>query len=425
MSRLFSNIMLVLLLLVSAQAFSQSKEELEKRKKQLEKDIQYTQSLMMEAAKNKESSIEQLNLLTTKISIRQELIDNIVAQVKLLNKQISETGRIVQRLEDDLKKLKEEYAKMIYYAYKNKGYYDRLMFLFSAEDFNQAYKRLKYMQQYTKYRQKQAELIQQTQKVLSAQIEDYEKQKKKKSALLTKSEEEKLQITTELDQKNKLVESLQNKEKELLKELKKKQRDAEKVKEAIAEAIKKEIEKARREAEAAAAAAKAKEKEKGTTTETKVEVRASGFSLTPAEAAISGNFESNKGRLIWPVERGSITGRFGPQKHPVLAGVTTNNTGIDISTDKAMSARAVFDGSVSAIFSVPGGNKAVMVRHGEFISVYVNLAHVNVKMNDDIKFKDEIGTVATDQTTGQTSLHFELWKGKILLNPTDWILKSK
>lgn len=413
MSRVFSNIALVLLVLVSVQAFSQSRDELEKKKKQLEKDIQYTQSLMLEAAKNKENSIEQLNLLTTKISIRQELIDNIIAQVRLLNKQISETGKIVQRLEDDLKKLKDEYAKMIYYAYKNKGYYDRLMFLFSAEDFNQAYKRLKYMQQYTKYRQKQAELIQQTQKALSAQIEDYEKQKKQKSALLTKSEEEKLQITTEIEQKNKLVESLQDKEKDLLKELKKKQKEADKINKAIEDAIKREIELARIKAE--------KAKEKGTT----VEVKASGFALTPEEAVVSGNFEGNKGRLIWPVERGSITGTFGPQRHPVLANVTTNNTGIDISTDKGMSARAVFEGNVSAIFSVPGGNKAVMVRHGEYISVYVNLAHVNVKMNDDVKLKDEIGIVATDHNNGQTALHFELWKGKILLNPTDWILKSK
>lgn len=414
MSRVLSHIMMLMLVLFSVQAFSQSKEELEKRKKQLEKDIQYTQTLMLEAAKNKETSIDQLKLLTTKISIRQELIDNIVAQVKLLNKQISETGRIVQRLEDDLKKLKEEYAKMIYYAYKNKGYYDRLMFLFSAEDFNQAYKRLKYMQQYTKYRQKQAELIQQTQKVLSAQIEDYEKQKKRKSALLTKSEEEKLQITTEIEQKNKLVESLQNKEKQLLKELKKKQKEAEKLQNAIAEAIRKEMERARIEAEKNA-------EKKGA----KVEVKASGFALTPEEAVVSGNFEGNKGKLTWPVERGSITGKFGPQKHPVLPNVTTNNTGIDISTDANIVARAVFQGKVSAIISIPGANKAVMVRHGEFITVYSNLAQVSVKMNDEVGLKQEIGTVATDHGSGQTSLHFELWKGKVLLNPSDWIAKGK
>lgn len=396
-------------------ALAQDKDELSKKKDQLEKDIQYTNKLIEETSKNKENSLSQLNLLNTKISIRQELINTIIQEVRLLDKQITETGLVVQQLENDLNKLKEEYAIMIQYAYKNKSYYDRMMFIFSAKDFNQAYKRMKYMQQYAQYREKQAELIQKTQQVLSKQIEDFEKRKKQKASLLVKSEEEKLQITTEISEKNKLVESLKDKEKELKKEVKKKQREREKLQKEIDRIIAEEIARQKKLAEA-----KAKE-----TGKTAAPARASGFSLTPAEVALSSNFEGNKGKLPWPVERGHITGRFGLQDHPILPGVKINNKGIDISTETAAKARTVFEGTVTAVLPIPGSNTVVMIRTGEFITVYSNLTQVEVKKDDKVSLKQSIGTIALDQSNNSTVLHFEMWKGKILLNPSQWILPMK
>lgn len=421
MSKGFLYILFLLLLQgVALTGFAQqTSEELNKKKAQLEKDIEYTNKLIQETSKNKEASLEQLNLLNTKISIRQELINTIIREVRLLDKQITETGKIVQQLESDLKKLKDEYAVMIQYAYKNKGYYDRMMFLFSAKDFNQAYKRMKYMQQYTEYREKQAELIKQTQKVLSAQIEDYEKRKKQKASLLVKSEEEKLQIATEVTEKNKLVDSLKDKEKELKAQARKKQKERAKLQKEIDRIIAKEIAaaEAKAKAEEEARAKAAGETEKPTT------VRASGFSLTPAEVALSSNFASNKGKLPWPVEKGSITAHFGPQK--ILGNIEINNKGIDISTEASAKARAVFEGTVSAVLTIPGSNTVVMVKTGEYISVYSNIAQADVKKGDKISLKQSIGTIAVDEGSNISILHFQVWKGKILLNPEDWILPVK
>ncbi len=403
-------------LVLAISGFGQTAKELEEKKKRLQDDIKYTNKLLDETESSKKNSLNQLRLLGTKIEMRQELIKTISKEVKLIDRQINQTNSVVGSLENDLKKLKAEYAQMIYFAWKNQSSYDRLMFIFSSKDFNQAYLRLKYIQQYADYRKKQAKIIKETQTALSGKIDVLKKSRTEKAALLTNEEQEKLKLTSEKKEKDELLESLQNREAQLKKDLKQKQNEAQKlqkeIERIIAEEIKKRAEEARKKAEADKAAGKEVKETKG-------------FSLTAEETLISDNFEINKGKLPWPSANGIITGHFGEQSHPDLPNVKINNNGIDIGMDKGAKARAVFDGTVSAIISIPGAYKAVMVRHGEFISVYANLEEVYVKKDEKIKLKQEIGKVHTDESEGKTELHFEIWKGSSKTNPEEWILLKK
>lgn len=408
------SLLLIGYLLLFFAGFAQTQKELEEKKKRLQDDIKYTNKLLDETENSKKNSLTQLRLLNTKIEMRQELIKTISKEIKLIDKQINQTNSVVGALEQDLKKLKTEYAKMIYFAWQNQNQYDRLMFIFSSKDFNQAYLRLKYIQQYSDYRKKQAKIIKETQTALSEKIDVLKKSRKEKAELLKTEEQEKLKLTSEKQEKDDLIKNLQDREAQLKKELKQKQNEAQKLQKEIERIIAEEIRKREEEARKKAAADKAAGKEAKETPK--------GIALTPEEMLISDNFEMNRGKLPWPSEKGIITGRFGEQNHPDLPNVKINNNGIDIGTDKGAKARAVFDGTVSAIISIPGAYKAVMVRHGEFISVYANLEEVYVKKDDKIKVKQEIGKVHTDEAEGKTELHFEIWKGNVKTNPEEWIL---
>ncbi len=400
---------MLLLVLSWAVAFGQNKAELENQKKQLLKDIEFTNKLLNETAANKKATLNELNLLSSKINKRQQLINTILREVELVQKQIDETKGVVKALEDDLKRLKDEYAKMLYYTYKNQSQYDRLMFILSSEDFNQAYKRIKYFQQYAKHRQQQAEAIEDVKKALESRTEELADKKMKMAYLVEDKEKEKIQLSTEKEQQDKMVLTLKQKESQLRKDLEQKKRDAKKLEKAIARIIEEEIRKAKEKA--------AKD---NTATTTK-----SGFALTPKELELSGQFADNEGKLPWPSERGVITSYFGEHPHPTLPSIKIENNGIDITTDKGTRARAVFEGTVSAVVSIPGAHKAVIVRHGEFLSVYANLEDVVVKMGDKLSVKQEIGTVVTGREDEKTILHFEIWKGATKLNPSKWIVSKK
>ena len=402
------NILLILLVLSSVCAFSQSKTELEKQKQQLLQDIEFTNKLLNETEANKKATLGELNLLSSKINKRQELINTILREVDFIGDQIDETKGIVKSLEDDYQRLKNEYAKMLYYAYKNQSQYDRLMFILSSEDFNQAYKRIKYFQQYSKHRQQQAKAIEQTRLVLESRTEELADKKMKMAYLVEDKEKEKIQLSTEKEEQGEMVEDLKKKESQLKKDLKQKQRDAKKLERAIARIIEEEIRKAKAKAA----------KTGGTTTK-------SGFALTPKELELSGKFSDNQGKLPWPSVRGVITSSFGEHPHPTLRAIKIENNGIDITTDKNTKARAVYEGTVSAVVSIPGAHKAVIMRHGEFLSVYSNLEDVTVKMGDKVTVKQELGVVVTSREDGKTVLHFEIWKGATKLNPAKWIVSKK
>ena len=403
------NILLIILALGSFVAIGQNKNELESQKKQLLRDIEFTNKLLNETEANKKATLGELNLLSSKINKRQQLINTILREVDYVQAQINETRGIVQSLEDDLKRLKDEYAKMLYYTYKNQSQYDRLMFILSSEDFNQAYKRIKYFQQYSKHRQQQAKAIEATKIALESRTEELAEKKMKMAYLVEDKEKEKIQLSTEKEEQDKMVKTLKQKESQLKKDLKQKQRDAKKLEQAIARIIEEEIRKA-----------KEKAAKNNTTTTTK-----SGFALTPKELELSGQFADNEGKLPWPSERGVITSSFGEHPHPTLPSIKIENNGIDITTDKGTKARAVYEGTVSAVVSIPGAHKAVIVRHGEFLSVYANLEEVSVKMGDKLSVKQEIGLVVTGREDDKTVLHFEIWKGATKLNPAKWIVSKK
>ena len=395
----------VLFLLLCVTLNAQTKKELQLKKKKLLEEIEYTNKLLDETKKSKDLTLDELVQLNKKIGARAEIISTINAQIRLLDKQIANKKTIVASLEDDLEELKEEYAKMIYYSYKNRSSYNRLMFVFSAENFNEAYKRLKYLQQYTAYRRRQADLITKTKLSITRELEDMQNKMKDKQRLLDSKRTEKNKLTSEKVQQERVVIELKQKEKDLLKDLKRKQLTAQKLEKAIEEIIKEEIRKAREAA-----------MKKGKSSE--------GFPMTPEAQKLSASFAANKGKLPWPVEQGVITGQFGTHPHPVLTQVTVKNNGVDISTSEGAIARSVFEGEVSRVIIIPGEGKSVLVRHGEYLTVYSYLSSVFVKTGDKITTKQQLGVLVSDVANARTSIHFELWKGMDRLNPEYWIYKQ-
>ncbi len=310
------------------------------------------------------------------------------------------------KITTELKKIKEAYAKMIYYAYKNRNAYARLMFLFASSDINQAFLRLKYLKQYAKYRRKQAKLIINATLLLNEKLAELKGIKTNKSTLLKTKETEKILLAQEKEEKNTSVKTLQQKEKDLKKTIKQKEKEAEKLQQSIEAIIAEEIKKA-------------------TTTKTNTSVSSTikELGLTETEIALSTNFSNNKGKLPWPTEKGIVTSTFGIHTHPVLD-IKVKNNGIDISTNEGSKACAVFEGKVTGVVNIPGANKAVIIRHGEYLTVYSNLSEASVKTGDLVKIKQEIGTIATDTEEAKTELHFEVWCGKTLTDPIGWLLPN-
>jgi septal ring factor EnvC (AmiA/AmiB activator) len=410
----------------------QKKSTLQQKQKELQKEITTTNVLLRETQRSQKKSLVQLNLIAKKIDIREELVTNINTQITGLEHEISSNSLIVSSLEADVKALKEEYAQMIFYASKNRSNYDRLMFLFASKDFNQAYKRLKYLQQYSDYRKKQAKIIVQVQGDLTEKIKNLEKKKKDKTLLVVEKEREKLELVMDKKEKEGILTELHFKEREIRDELNKKKQEAEKLQAAIKDVIEKAMEIARLEAIKKAeiearrlAAEKLKNKDvKNPVKEATPEpapVERSGFSLTPAEVELSNSFEANKNKLPWPTATGIIESGYGEHQHPDLTHVKTFNNGVDIATDRNAMARAVFDGVVTGVVTIPGANKAIILRHGEYLSVYANLVSVNVKVGDKVSVKQTIGSIFTDPDENKTILHLEIWKGKTQMNPSGWL----
>ncbi len=384
------------------------KSQLQARKAKIEEEISYTNKLLSETKKTKQASLNELLLLNKKISKRQELINAISNEVKAIDAKIKHTNDTIAELRDNIKRLKEEYAKMIYYSQKNRSSYSRLMFVFSAESFNQAYQRLKYFQQYSSYRKNQVRVITETQEVLTGKLELLKKQKAEKLSLKALEEDEKQKLSKEKNEQDQTVRKLSQKERELLKKIRENEKAAKKLQKAIEDIIAEELRKAR---------------EVARKTGTKP-TPDNAFGLTPTEMKLSTSFAGNKGNLPWPTERGVISATFGEHPHPVLKGIKTKNNGVDITTSGGSVARSVFEGEVTSTMTLPNYNNVIIIRHGEFLTVYSNLGQLFVKKGDKVTTKQKLGVIETDET-GRTKLHFELWKGKVLQNPEAWIVKSR
>lgn len=383
-----------------------TKQKLQADKAKIEREIKYTNKLLRETQKSKKASINKLYLLNNQIKKRERLIKNINKETVLVNKRINVNNDSIQVLRKKLELLKKEYAKILYYyAYKNGDLYNRLIFIFSSEDFNQAFQRIKYFQQYSKYRKKQAESIKRTEEEIYARNRALKKQKQRKIELITQKKHEKDKFLKKKHEKNILVQKLNKKERRLLKDLREKEKASKHLQDELARIISNEIKKSFKETK-------------------KVEKSKSDFALTPEEAVLSKNFYLNKGKLPWPTERGIVSSTFGKHRHQVLKHVKIQNNGIDILTEKGSKARAIFSGKVTTVMTIPHYNNVVIIRHGDYLSVYSNLKDVFVKKGQKINTKQNIGTVYTNNDDYKTELHFEIWKGKIHLNPAIWLKKK-
>jgi septal ring factor EnvC (AmiA/AmiB activator) len=391
--------LVILLIVLSVDVLSQTNiSSLKKQKEQNEKDIAYTSKLIDNTIKNKNVSIGRLTLLNQRIKSRYLLISSIENEISYIGVQIAQLNKDIQTLESELDKLKKQYAKVIVYAQKQRNSFEKLMFLLSSKDFNQAYKRYKYLQQFSEYSRKQGKSIEAKKDSLAVKISELNKVKKEKQILLTQKTEENNKLSEEKSQQAELVDSLKQKEKQLKDELQKQKKYAEKLQKEIQKIIEEQAKLAK-----------------------KTNNSSGKYDLTPEDKSLSQSFGNNKGKLPWPTKTGFISENFGEHPHPVLKHVTVRNDGISITTDSKSECRSIFKGEVTHILSMPGLNNVVIIRHGEFFSVYSNLASVDVKKGDEVQSKDKIGIVYTDNSQDHTVLKFQLWKGSTKLNPAQWL----
>jgi len=419
-------IILVLLLLAFVNpAYCQktkgkTKKQLQSEITTLQKEISNANQLLKKTTKDKEMTLNEVSILENKIKQREQLIKAYNEQIAVLDEEINIGQNNIKNLNSDLGKLQKEYAKMIVFANKNRSHYDRLGFIFASEDFNQAFSRLRYIRQFTDARKVKMDQIAATEKQISSEVEASQQAREEQTALLKEEKTQQDELKKEKGELNAQVAKLKKKEGSLQQDIKNKQQQAQKLQKAIDDIIAEEIRKANAEAEKKRKEEAKKNANKGNSTAT-TKTKEKGMALTPAEKTLSTNFVNNKGKLPWPVERGTISSSFGKHASSVSSKVTVTNNGIDIATTDGAKARAVFDGEVASVTKLTGANTVVIIRHGEYFTVYSNLENVTVKRGDRVKTKQNIGTVHTNKTEGKTELHFELLKEQVRQNPANWL----
>ena len=383
-----------------AQESTSQQKELEAQRQQLKNEIKQINKLLFSNTKTRKNALTEAEDLQVKLNVRSELIKVTNQQANLLTRRISINERNIAAQRKELEELKEEYAKMIQKSYASKSLQNRLMFLFSSENFLQAYKRLQYLKQYARFRRKQGQEIAQKTKLLQQLNQTLIDEKAAKLVLIEENREVQASLQKEQLEQQELIKSLKQKERSLTAQIEKKEKQR--------RAIDKEIDRLIREAIAASNKAAGK---KGKTT----------FELTPEAKLIATNFQANKGRLPWPLEKGIVIQGFGRQRHPVVKTTTIQSNGVVLATEPAAQVRAVFEGEVMSVIVIKGSNPSVLIRHGNFITLYSNLGKLYVKKGDQVKAKQPIGEVFTNQQTGKTQIQFGIFNNVKALNPKDWI----
>lgn len=404
-------------------SFSQSaSEKLKKEQARLEKNISNTKSLLEKTKSNTAASFNELKLINNQIKFREDLMRNYDNQIRAAELKIQEKQGQTAELTERIETLKNQYKSLLLYAYKHRNKYGKMMYVFSAESYYEAIKRAKYLEKIQEILKKQFLMIDQNKKLIASEIAEIEKEKAYKSTMIAQKKEERAQIAQDKVKKEALYLTFKQQESELLSKLRKEELEKENLKAKINAAIKIEIAEAEAKRKKAESAAKAKAVEKGTAvTEAKVEL-----AETKEMVLSSKNFEGNKGRLPWPVEKGTITEGFGKNPHPTLSGVFTNNNGIDISAPKNAQVRAVFEGEVTSILNIPGAGKVVIVKHGNYRTVYSNLQNVYVEKGSKVTTKQVIGSLVKKDGQSVSVAHFEIHQvvGSSVnsLNPKLWIV---
>jgi len=387
-------------------AYSQTRQKLEEQRTQALLEIEETTRLLKETQQNEKHSLDRLKLLNAQLVQFNRLISNMNEEIAYADRQIKETTEKMSRMNREIEKMKEEYAGLIHHTYKNRGKYNKLIYVLSANDFNEAYRRMKYFQQYSEFRKKQVAEIKIKQEELKVVMELLAVNKNEKEKLLDQQRLENKRLEATKKEYDNELNQLKSQEKKLKTQLEKQQANLKKLHDEISKII----------------AAESKKVTNNTTTNPYDR-------LTPDQRLVSSNFKGNKGKLPWPVERGNITGFFGTYKHPFLKYVSLDNKGIDITTVGGADVRAVFDGEVTAIIAILGANISVLIRHGNYFTVYENLVSVKVKKGDKVKIKENIGKVYTEKNAKSAILHFEIWEERYQsasdqLNPELWLGKN-
>ncbi len=407
--RVYRSLLFLVLILASLSAAAQSSAELKRRKDAISREIEQLNKSLTKTASSKKLTLKQVQLITAQIRLREKKINTINSEIHTLDNQISDNTNTVRSLQQQLVKLKKEYAAMIQFAFRNKSAYNKLMFVFAASDFNQAYKRLKYLQQFSEYRKKQVKYIEETQTDLNFKIIELGNNKKQKSNLLSDQQKEKANLGKTKNTQTQMISKLSTQEKNLKQELAQKNAEASRLNRAIQAAITREIAEEKKRAEAAAKAA-------GTT----VKPGSSYLAATPEAAKLSADFLGNRGRLPWPVANGQVIEGFGVHKYGT---VTTENNGVDIRTNEGAAVRVVFSGEVMLVQNI-GSYYAVVIRHGEYFTAYSYLRSVSVSRGQKVTTKQTIGSAYTDPADGVAKVHFEVHKVTTAMNPESWLANN-
>jgi len=401
--RLLNKIYLLLFISLSlglkAQNYQERQKQLEAQKISIKKEIQQINNLINDSRKKSRGLADELEDIQLKISVRDRLIRINNSQVNNLNNIISNQNERIADLEVDLKKLKDEYSKIVFSSYKKRSSEMKLMFLFASDNINQAFRRFQYFKQYSKYRKEQANKIVSLQEEISNNIDSLDKRKIEKQNVVKENQSVRQTLNQDRIQQNNLYNNLLKDQKNYAVEIQEKEKQA--------RLIDNEIQKLIRLAIA----------------ESNNNNNSSNFALTPEGRLISSNFQSNKGRLPWPVREGVITRRFGTQPHPVVRTTTINSNGISIATSANSIAYSVFEGEVLSVYGFSGGNPGVLIRHGKYISNYQNLSSIFVKKGDKVMANDEIGIIFTNESTGKTVLKFNIFNELKPENPTIWLAR--
>ncbi|HHB51750.1 MAG TPA: hypothetical protein ENK75_01705 [Saprospiraceae bacterium] len=371
-----------------------TKSQLQYQQRKIERKINYTKKLLNETKSRKRSSLNQLSLLNKQVKERKNLINSYNNEIKLIDNQVIFNKENINNLQKSLEELKKEYAELIYQSYKSRSHYDQWMFLFASKDFYQAMRRMRYLKEYNAYRRQKAQQIVATQQNLKLEIGSLEKQKAERLGLLINKENEAKELEKDKRQKQKTLAELQQKEKDLKKKLKKQNDEWNKLNKEIQRLIEEEINR------------KDKNNKK--------------LPMSPAEVQLSKDFIANVGKLPWPTQRGSITSHYGKYSHPQLH-VIIDNKGVDFRCEQGAIIRSVFDGTVVKVLKLPQ-YKAVLIKHGDYYTVYNKMNDVFVKAGDKVTTKQKIGAVWTDKESGESVLHFELRKQMYPQNPEKWLI---
>jgi septal ring factor EnvC (AmiA/AmiB activator) len=385
---------------ISLGVYGQSLDELRKQKEKTSSEIDYINNLLKETNTNVKASLNRLSVLERQIKLQDRLINNITGEIGYLDITIQQNLLRIDSLSQELQLVKDKYAAMIRYANRNQDSNNQLLFLLSSQDFNQAYKRFIYLKQYADYRRKQAERINEFKNSINNQITEFNKRKEEKQNLLDSKLNQTKIIEQQKQQQTEVYSELQQTGKDLVKKLENQRKAELRLQHEIERVIAEEARKASRKSN----------------TE-------SGLVLSKEEKVLSGDFSNNRGKFPWPVQGGFISDHFGEHPHAVLKYVIVRNSGIDITTKANAKVRAIFKGEVTKIVAIPGGNWAVIIRHGNYLTVYSNLLDVIVKAGQKVDLKEEIGTVFTDgNDDNKTILKFQIWKENTKLDPENWLV---